>query len=173
MPKCESTTTACLITRLGEVSPRVGASYYWEGGGLMFRGSYDRPFFRRRRSTTCCCSSSVQAQTNCIDVQRVAQHGPFLNHADFYEVGVRKAFGDRFRLDVNHYWRDLLRTATMMICFNTSLSFPISFKSSEIEGTGLRLEMPRCKGVSSFITLFKHARNSYLSCHGWTVCCRW
>ena len=137
-----------LFVRDSAVSPRVGASYYWEGGDLMFRGSYNRAY-QTPAIENLLLSSSVQAQ-NLEDVEGALPVPP--SRADFYEVGVRKAFGDRFRLDVNHYWRDFENYYDDDVFLNTGLGFPISFESAEIEGTELRLEMPRFKGFSSFIS---------------------
>ena len=137
-----------LLVEDGAVSPRVGAAYYWRSADLLFRGSYDR-IFQTPPLENLLLSSSTEAQslTNVEGALAVPA-----NRAHFFEVGVRKAFGDLFRLDVNHYWRDFENYYDDDVFLNTGVSFPISFESAEIEGTEVRLEMPRWKGFTSFIS---------------------
>jgi hypothetical protein len=74
------------------------------------------------------------------------------SRGNFYEVGIRKAFGQAFRLDVNQFWRDFENFADDDVFLNTGLGFPITFQSAAIRGTEARLEMPRFGKLTSFLS---------------------
>ena len=74
------------------------------------------------------------------------------SRAHFYEVGIRKALFDRFRLDVSHYWRDFNHFYDDDVFLNTGVGFPISFDSARVEGTEVRLDLPSWQGITSFVS---------------------
>ena len=74
------------------------------------------------------------------------------SRANFFEVGFRKPIGNRLRLDASHYWRTFRNYIDDDVFLNTGLSFPITFDTARIEGTEVRLEMPRWRGISSFVS---------------------
>lgn len=127
-------------------SPRLAASYSWEDAGLQVRAAYDR-MFQTPPLENLLLSSSVGA----LDFDSVADVIPVPpSRGDFYEVGVRKTLGDVLRLDVTHYWRELDEYFDDDVFLNTGIGFPITFAQASIEGTEVRLEMPRWGRLSSF-----------------------
>jgi outer membrane receptor protein involved in Fe transport len=74
------------------------------------------------------------------------------SRANFFEVGLRKPFGNLLRLDASHYWRTFRNYIDDDVFLNTGISFPITFDTARIEGTEVRLEMPRWRGLSSFVS---------------------
>ena len=74
-----------------------------------------------------------------------------LSCANFFEVGLRKPLG-RVRLDVSHYWRTFRNYIDDDVFLNNGVSFPITFDTARVEGTEVRLEMPRWRRVSSFVS---------------------
>lgn len=130
------------------VSPRVGAAYYWEAADVLFRGSYDRAFQPPAIENLLLSNS---AETLLLDeVEDLIPVQP--SRANFYEVGIRKVFGQAFRLDVNQFWRDFENFADDDVFLNTGLGFPITFESAAIRGTEARLEMPRFGKLTSFLS---------------------
>ena len=65
---------------------------------------------------------------------------------------MRKPLGDVAYLDVSHYWRTFRNPIDDDVFLNTGLSFPITFDTARIQGTEARLEMPRWRGLSSFVS---------------------
>ena len=130
------------------LSPRIGLGYYWRAADILFRASYDRVFQTPPLENLLLSSS---AQSLVLDAVDDAVPVP-TNRAHFYEVGLRKAFFDQWRLDVNHYWRDFENAYDDDVFLNTGLSFPITFDSARVEGTEVRLELPRYKGLTSFVS---------------------
>ncbi len=130
------------------VSPRLGLAYYWERADLMLRASYDR-VFQTPAIENLLLSSSLAAQT----LDSVEGFLPVpAARANYYEVGFRKSIGSVLRLDVNHYWRDFSNYYDDDVFLNTGIGFPISFDGARIEGTEVRLEMPRYRGLSAYLS---------------------
>jgi outer membrane cobalamin receptor len=130
------------------LSPRVALGYYIPRAGLMLRASYDR-IFQPPPTENLLLSSS--AGTLDIDAVEQAIAVP-ASRANFFEAGLRKPFWNVFRLDVSHYWRTFRNNLDDDVFLNTGISFPITFDSARIEGTEVRLELPRWKSVSSFVS---------------------
>jgi hypothetical protein len=127
-------------------SPRLAAAYYWQAAGLQLRASYDRMFQTPPLENLLLSSSGGALDFDGVD--DVIAVPP--SRADFFEIGVRKTIADSLRLDVTHYWRELDEYFDDDVFLNTGISFPISFSKASIEGTEVRLEMPRWGRLSSF-----------------------
>ena len=65
---------------------------------------------------------------------------------------MRKTVADVLRIDLNHYWRTFRNYIDDDVFLNTGVSFPITFDTARIEGTEVRLELPRWRRVSSFVS---------------------
>lgn len=129
-------------------SPRAAASYYLPGADLQFRASYDRVFQTPPLENLLLSSSADLLGLDLIDgVEPVPP-----SRADFYEVGIRKAFAGRFRMDLSHYRRDFQNYFDDDVFLNTGISFPISFAQARIQGTEVRLEMLRWKGLTGALS---------------------
>jgi len=74
------------------------------------------------------------------------------SRANFFEVGFRKPLGSHLRADISHYWRTFRNSIDDDVFLNTGLSFPITFDTARVQGTEIRLEMPRWRKVSSFVS---------------------
>ena len=127
------------------VSPRLAASYYIPGAALQFYASYDRIF--QPPPIQNLLLSSAAAGLGLDDVE--GSLSVPASRAHFFEVGIRKPFGDITRLEIKHYWRSIRNAIDDDVFLNTGLSFPITFDSAEVEGTEVRLETPRWRGISA------------------------
>ena len=137
-----------LLVKDSAISPRLGAAYYWQSGDLVIRGGYDR-VFQTPAIENLLLSSSEQAQS-----ARGVEGGlPVpLGHGDFFEIGLRKSLADLLRIEVNHFWRDLENFYDDDVFLNTGVSLPISFDRAAIEGTEVRIDLPRYRQFSSFVS---------------------
>lgn len=127
------------------VSPRLAASYYLPGAALQFYASYDRIF--QPPPIENLLLSSAAAGLGLDDVEGSLSLPA--SRAHFFEVGVRKPFADVMRLEIKHYWRKIRNAIDDDVFLNTGLSFPITFDSAEVEGTEVRIETPRWRGISA------------------------
>jgi hypothetical protein len=133
-------------------SPRIALGYYVPGPQLMLRASYDRVFQPPPTENLLLSSAAVGLGIDGEDVPVPASRG------NFFEVGFRKPLFNYLWLDVSHYWRTFRNYLDDDVFLNTGLSFPITFDTARIQGTEVRLEIPRWRGVSSFL--------SYSNMHG-------
>ncbi len=129
-------------------SPRLAVSYYVPGANLQLHASYDRIF--QPPPTENLLLSSEAESLGLNEVLGVLQVPA--SRANFFEIGLRKPFGDAFRLDVNHYWRRFQNSIDDDVFLNTGLSFPITWDTARVQGTEVRLEMPGWRGLSSSVS---------------------
>jgi hypothetical protein len=137
-----------LLTQDTAFSPRIALSYYVPRADLLLRASYDRIFQPPPMENLLLSSAAAGLE---IDDVEGALAVP-ASRANFFEVGLRKPFWNRVRLDVSHYWRTFRNYIDDDVFLNTGLSFPITFDTARIQGTEVRLEMPRWRNISSFIS---------------------
>jgi hypothetical protein len=138
------------------LSPRVAVSYYVPAADLQLHASYDRIF--QPPPTENLLLSSQADRLDLDEVEGLLQVPA--SRANFFEIGFRKPLGNLLRLDVSHYWRRFENSIDDDVFLNTGLSFPITFDSARIEGTEVRLEMPRWRGFSgwaSYSNMLGHA----------------
>jgi len=137
-----------LLIRDTAISPRIGLSYYLPGADVLLRASYDRVFQPPPMENL--LLSSAAAGLDLDDVEGALAVPA--NRGNFFEVGLRKPFWNRLRVDVSHYWRTFRNYIDDDVFLNTGLSFPITFDTARIQGTEVRLEMPCWRGISSFVS---------------------
>ena len=127
-------------------SPRVALSYYVPGANLQLRASYDRVF--QPPPTENLLLSSAAAGLGLDEVEDALPVPA--SRAHFFEIGFRKPILNIFRLDVSHYWRTFRNSIDDDPFLNTGISFPITWDTARIEGTEVRLELPRWRWLSSW-----------------------
>ncbi|MBI1355843.1 MAG: TonB-dependent receptor [Acidobacteria bacterium] len=137
-----------LLIEDNAISPRVALSYYVREADLQLYASYDRIFQPPPIENLLLSSGAAGLGLDNVD-DAVAVPA---SRANFFEVGLRKPLGRAVRLDASHYWRTFRNYIDDDVFFNTGISFPITFDTARIEGTEVRLEMPRWKRVSSFVS---------------------
>jgi hypothetical protein len=137
-----------LLVHDSGLSPRIGLSYYLPRAGVLLRASYDRVFQPPPIENLLLSSAGPG-----LGLDEVEDALPVpVSRGNFFEVGFRKAFGNELRLDVSHYWRTFRNYIDDDVFLNTGLSFPITFDTARVEGTEVRLEMPRWGPVTSFVS---------------------
>ena len=137
-----------LLIKDTAVSPRIALSFYLPGADALLRASYDRTFHPPPMENL--LLSSAAASFDFDDVEGALAVPA--SRANFFEVGLRKPFANRLRMDVSHYWRTFRNYIDDDVFINTGLSFPITFDTARIQGTEVRLEMPPWRGISSFVS---------------------
>jgi hypothetical protein len=129
-------------------SPRVALSYYIPKVDLQLRASYDR-IFQPPPSENLLLSSAAAG----LGIDEVEDVIPVpASRAHFFEIGFRKPILNIFRLDVSHYWRTFRNSIDDDVFLNTGLSFPVTWDTARIEGTEVRLELPRWRWLSSWVS---------------------
>ena len=119
-------------------SPRLGAAYAFRKAGLVLRASYDRVFQVPAIENILLASTDLAEQLGGgVSLPLKPARG------NFVEAGFSKSIFSKLRLDATWYRRRLENFADDSLLLNTGVSFPIAFKSGEVHGYEVKLEMPR------------------------------
>ncbi len=137
-----------LILNENGVSPRVSVGYYIPSWKTVLHASYDR-VFQTPSFENILISSSPQIDALSSDFLRLPVQP---SRGNYYEGGGTKAFGDRMRLDVNVYRRDVTNYADDDQLLNTGVSYPIAFDHAIIYGAEGKLEVVRLGQLSGYIS---------------------
>ena len=137
-----------LLVEDNAISPRVALSYFVPWAGFQLAASYDRVFQPPPIENLLLSSAAPTLGIDAVDGALAVQ----ASRANFFEVGLHKAFGDVLRLDVTHFWRTFRNPIDDDVFLNTGLSFPITLDTARIEGTEVRLELPSWRRITSFVS---------------------
>ena len=130
------------------VSPRAAVSYYVPEAELQLFASYDRIFQPPPMENLLLSSGAPALGIDAVEGNLAVP----ASRAHFFEIGLRKTVANALRLDLKHYWRTFRNYIDDDVFLNTGVSFPITFDTARIEGTEVRLELPRWRRVSSFVS---------------------
>ena len=137
-----------LLVEQNAVSPRLGLAWYWPRADMVFHVSYDRVFQTPATENLLLASSPEVAAINP-QVLRLPVR-PSLGN--LYEVGFTKGFFAKLKLDVNGYDRSFSNMADDDLLLNTGISFPIAFRKGKIYGVEAKIEIPRWRGLSGYVS---------------------
>jgi len=129
-------------------SPRLGLSHFFPALNLLLHASYDR-VFQTPAVENLLLASSPQVQSLEPTVLRLPVQPA---RANYYEVGVTKAFAGKVRLDANIFRRDFRNYSDDDVLLDTGVSFPIAFSQARIIGEELRLEVPHWGRFSGYLS---------------------
>ena len=140
-----------LVVEDSALSPRVGVAYHVHDSGTVLRASYNR-IFMPPFSENLLLSSSPEARAlspnpddSGEDVQPERQHA--------FEVGVQQAIGNRAKLDLAYYRKDIRNLADVDQFLDTTVTFPLSVAKGLAQGVEARLDVPVHRGVSGYVSL--------------------
>jgi hypothetical protein len=129
-------------------SPRVGVAWHWPGAGMVFRASYDRAYEAPPIENLLLSSSS---KTREVSEESIGL--PVLpSRGDFVQAGFSKSIAGRARLDAVWFRRHIRNYGDDELLLNTGVSFPITFDRARIHGVEVKLELPRWRTVSGFLS---------------------
>ena len=138
-----------LLVNQNAVSPRLGASHFFQSADLVLHASYDR-VFQTPAFENILLSSSPEIVSLNPEVLRLPVEP---SHGNYYEVGLTKGFFQKVRLDVNGFDRSVNNFADDDQLLDTAVSFPIAFRKANIYGADGKLEIPhwgRWSGLVSY-----------------------
>jgi outer membrane cobalamin receptor len=129
-------------------SPRISVSRFFSKANLVVHASYDR-IFQTPSSANILISSSASIVSLSPEVLRLPVRP---SHGDNFEFGASKSFFGKFRVDANAYRRQANNTADDDQLLSTAVSFPISFRRSDIYGAEAKIEIPDWHKFSGFVS---------------------
>jgi len=137
-----------LLVNEHAVSPRLGVAWAWPEADLVVRASYDRAF-QTPAIENLLLSSSPEVDALADNVVRLPVRPSLGNFAD---VGLSKRLFGKLRADLTFFSRRMTEFADDDVLLNTGVSFPVAFQRATIRGTEMKLEVPRWKALSGFIS---------------------
>ena len=141
-----------MLTEASQWSPRLGLAYRLPDSTTTFRASFDR-FFQPPQAENLLLGSSEQARalspfaeggTGGKDLQPERQTA--------IEAAVNQAFAHGMRVDVSYWRRAIDNPADPNVLFGTTLIFPNTVARGRAAGVDVRVELPRRRGLSAFLS---------------------
>jgi hypothetical protein len=143
------------------ISPRLGVAWAWPAGDLVVRASYDRAF------QTPAIENLLLASSPDLEIGDDVIRLPVRpSRGDFVDVGVSKRLFGKVRLDVTHFTRRMNDFADDDVLLNTGVSFPLAFERARISGTEVKVEIPRWRALSGFLSYANMTGTGYLPITG-------
>jgi hypothetical protein len=140
-----------LVVEESAVSPRLGIAYHVHDANTVFRASYSR-IFMPPFSENLLLSSSTEARDLSPDPDAGGEDvRPERQHA--FEIGVQQAIGNRAKLDVAYYRKDIRNLADVDQFLDTTVTFPLSVAKGLAQGVEARVDVPVHRGVNGYLSL--------------------
>lgn len=145
------------LTQAFQASPRIGAAYRMDRARTILRASAGR-FLQPPQPENLLLSSSEQAWDLSPFRGETGGGAPLQpERQTAIEAGVERALPGGLRLDAAAWQRWIRHVADPNVFFGTTILFPNSVAEGRAHGIDLRLELPRRRGVSGFVS-YAHAR---------------
>jgi hypothetical protein len=139
------------ITKGRLLQPRLGISYLVKRTGTVLRGSFTRNF-ETPYNENLILSSATGAGGLANGVLGDTSNLPLLpGIRTQYNAGFQQALGKRIIIDGDYFNKRTNNAYDFNVLFNTSVTFPISWQMSKLDGVSLRVNLTNYKGLSAFM----------------------
>jgi hypothetical protein len=136
-----------LLLNRGAFEPRLAISHYFQRYDAVIHFSYDR-IFQTPTFENILLSSSPSVVS--IDPAGFLNLPVKPSVGDYYEAGLTKEFFGHLKLGTNYFRRVVDNYADDSQIFNTTISFPISFRKAILYGAEGKIEVPEWHHLSGF-----------------------
>jgi hypothetical protein len=139
------------ITKGRLLQPRLGISYLVKRTGTVLRGSFTRNF-ETPYNENLILSSTTGAGGLANGILGDTSNLPLLpGKRTQYNVGFQQALGKRIIIDGDYFNKRTNNAYDFNALLNTSVTFPISWQMSKLDGVSLRINLTNYKGLSAFM----------------------
>jgi len=139
------------ITKGRLLQPRLGISYLVKRTGTVLRGSFTRNF-ETPYNENLILSSATGAGGLANGILGDTSNLPLLpGKRTQYNLGFQQALGKRIIIDGDYFNKRTNNAYDFNVLFNTSVTFPISWQMSKLDGVSLRINLTNYKGLSAFM----------------------
>ena len=133
-------------------SPRLGAAYHIPGTGTVIRGSVDR-FFMPPQAENLLLGSSEEARELSPFVDETGGGEDLEPERQWAtELGVNHSVPRGVRLDLSYWRRRVTNVGDPNVLFGTTIIIPNAIARGEADGVDVRLEVPRKRGFSAYLS---------------------
>jgi hypothetical protein len=147
-----------LITHT-EPEPRVGIAYNIKGTGTVLRVAYARtletPFNENLLLSSATGVGGLAG--NVFGANAVAIQPGFRNQ---FNTGFQQAIGKFLLIDADYFWKYTHNAYDFSVLLNTTITFPIAWHNSKLDGVTGRVSTTNLKGFQAYWT-FGHTRSRY------------
>ena len=147
-----------IVSRTGP-EPRVGISYHVKKTGTVLRAAYARTFetpFNENLLLSSATGVGGLAQ-NLFGSTSVPIEPGFRNQ---FNTGFQQAIGKYLLLDADYFWKYTHNAYDFSTLLNTTISFPIAWHNSKLDGVTGRVSTTDIHGFQAYWT-FGHTRARY------------
>jgi outer membrane receptor protein involved in Fe transport len=142
-----------MLKRASQWSPRFGLAYHIPDSDTVLRASADR-FFQPPQAENLLLGSSEEARELSPFVDEAVGGGEELEPERQWatELGLNQMLPRGVRLDVSYWRRRIENVADPNVLFGTTIVFPNAVARGHGDGVDVRLESPRHRGVSTYVS---------------------
>src|SRR6266850_6330576 len=142
------------------LQPRLGISYLFKRTNTILRGSYTRNF-ETPYNENLILSSATGAGGLANGILGDTSNLPLqAGRRNQFNVGFQQAIGTHLVLDGEYFNKHTTNAYDFNVLFNTSVTFPISWQMSKIDGVSARINLTNYHGLTAFMVL-GHTRSRY------------
>jgi hypothetical protein len=139
------------ITRGRLLQPRLGMSYLVKRTGTVLRASFTRNF-ETPYNENLILSSATGAGGLANGILGDTSNLPLLpGIRTQYNAGFQQALGKRIIIDADYFNKRTNNAYDFNVLFNTSVTFPISWQMSKLDGVSVRVNLTNYKGLTAFM----------------------
>ncbi len=143
---------ARMLIESSQWSPRLGAAYHVPNSGTILRASLDR-FYQPPQAENLLLGSSEQARELSPFVDETGGGEDLEPERQWAtELGVNQSLTRGMRLDVSYWRRRVESVSDPNVLFGTTIIVPNAVARGEAEGVDVRLDFPRRRGVSGYVS---------------------
>ena len=139
------------ITKGRLLQPRLGISYHIKSTATVLRSSFTRNFETPYNENLVFSSASgsgglgngILGDTSNLPLRPGVRSQ--------FNAGLQQALGKYIVLDFDYFNKRTNNAYDFNVLFNTSVTFPISWQKSKVDGASLRINLTNYKGLSAFM----------------------
>ncbi|MDX6711796.1 MAG: hypothetical protein QOH96_2812, partial [Blastocatellia bacterium] len=148
------------ISKSKMLQPRLGISYLVKQTHTVLRGSYTRNF-ETPYNENLILSSATGAGGLANGLLGDTSNFPLqAGRRNQFNVGFQQAIGSHLVLDGEYFNKHTTNAYDFNVLFNTSVTFPISWQMSKLDGVSARINLTNLHGLTAFMVL-GHTRARY------------
>jgi outer membrane receptor for ferrienterochelin and colicin len=141
-----------MLLAASQWSPRVGVAYHVPDTGTTIRGSVDR-FFQPPQAENLLLGSSEEARELSPFVDETGGGADLEPERQWAgELGVNQLFASGVRLDMSYWRRRVESVGDPNVLFGTTIIVPNAIARGKAEGFDVRLDLPRRRGTSGYLS---------------------
>jgi hypothetical protein len=143
------------LTSNNGAEPRAGIAYHLKATGTVLRVSYARTFETPFNENLLLSSSGAVAAFQGLSAALI-QPG----RRNQFNTGLQQQIGKYFLIDVDYFWKYTHSSYDFSTLLNTTITFPIAWHNSKLDGVTGRISTTNLKGFQAYWT-FGHTRARY------------